>query len=89
MQTVRHREDELAERVVLVALAEEGERGRVTGGDLATFANGDEEVIAELPDGVGESDPDNHGTEGIVFGGSFFGELDGGDGGELSLLHFA
>jgi len=89
LQAIRHREDKFAEWVVLVALAEEGEGGRVAGGDLATLADSDEEVIAELPDGVGESDPYDHGAERVMFGRSWLGELDGGDGGESGFEHFS
>lgn len=89
MQAVREGEDEFAERVFGVAFAQEGEGGGVSGGDFAALAHGYQEVVAELPDCVGECHPDYHGAQGVVFGGAGLGVFDRGDGGEDAFLHFA
>ncbi|KFY16841.1 hypothetical protein V492_01054 [Pseudogymnoascus sp. VKM F-4246] len=44
-----------------VGLLEPGVGGRAAGGDLGAATHGDEEVVGELPDGVGERRPHRHG----------------------------
>lgn len=81
-------EDRLAEPILRVRLAQPGERGRAAGGDLVAAPDRDEEVVRELPDGIRDRGPGQHGDD-VGVGGRGAGRrgLDGPDGGKaLALL---
>ena len=87
MVGLRKFENELAKEVAAVGASKPGEGGGSAGFDFAALAHGDEHMVAELPDGVGERGPDDHGRQSVVFGRRRWGVLDGVDGGKLLALH--
>lgn len=60
LERLRQGEDEAAQEVLGVGFPKPGEGGRTAGSNLISAADGDEEVIAELPYSVGQGCPYHH-----------------------------
>ena len=86
MEGFREGEDDSADPGVGVGFAQPGEACRAAGGDLLASADGDEEVVGELPDSVGDGGPAHHGAEVVVLRASGRAVFDIVDGGEAFFL---
>lgn len=75
-------DDDAADPGLGVGFAEPGEGGGAAGGDLVAPPHGDEDVVGELPEDVGDGGPEEHGPEAVMFGRVGRGVLDVVDGGE-------
>lgn len=87
MKRSRERQNDPSDPHLTVRLPQPGEGCRPPGGDLLAPPDGYEEVVAQLPDCVGDRRPGQHGEHvGVVGGRAGLGGPDGPDGGKPVLL---
>lgn len=76
LQGFGEREHKFANPGFGVGFSQPGEGGWAAGGDFLAASNGDEEVVGELPDCVGNGGPECHGQQGVVRLRAWWGVLD-------------
>lgn len=72
----REMKHELADPCFGIGSTQPGETSWATGSNLIPLAHSDEEVVAQLPDGVWNRRPDHHGSQCVVFWRAWGAKLD-------------